>query len=295
MPGAKQQARTEEELEREISGSLRKLPKELRDRWTRENEEATTEDRHASLMAFVARREKALEADERMSRSARVPNSIENMRTTPLAVSDFIEKLQRGKHEMLGKGKSAAVIASLRNPELCHKVFYDQEHQPPGTNTIDLETEYQADVARLGELHGVRAPRVYYYNQTEQVTAITMERINGPSIQDVMEGHASMPPAFEADRFFASLRAYVGELHARGFFHRDIHEGNVLVDADTGMPYLIDFGHATRALTEEDAYRSEYVKSGHIVTNVLPSDESGIQATENKYRNFALTKGGEAV
>ena len=261
--------------EEEIQKIFRKVPAEIAALWERRTEELPVVDQLAEVRRLYALREKKTHT---FSEKAQSPSSGEVVHTSPLAVRRLIEQVEKGAHEYLGEGKSARVIASIRNPGVCYKVFFPANVQPIGTNSISLEAEMQNAVGQVGEQYGVRAPKYHYYIANETVRAIAMERLNAVSIIDVLMKKEVLPASFTIDLFFSALEQYMSMLNERGIYHRDLHGGNVLIDKDTAMPYVIDFGHATKSIGgDEEVYKAEVVRSGRKLSVVLLSDPAQVQ------------------
>jgi len=266
-------------IDQQISMLLRKIPREMAVRWDEETTELPLEEQLSELQRRYALREKKLRGNGEHMAS---PSGVEVTGESPLAIQQMVERLDAGSHERLGEGLSARVIASIRNIEQCYKVFFPPEHQPSGTNDIAVEAELQDAVSKMGTIAGVRVPGVRFFVKNQSVRAIAMERIDGVSIKDVLEGKASLPSTFNSVRFFASLRSFLNAMHEHGYYHRDLHGGNVLIDNQTGMPYVIDFGHATHTISEEGVYQEEVVHSGRKKVIVLLSDEEAPRLLEKK-------------
>lgn len=275
----------EKEFEQKIQNLLDNahLPEEIVRKWENQYGNRPRSEQYAALQERVDKRRKALSGDGAHMAS---PSHVEVVGDSPLAVQRMIERLESGSHEKIGEGKSGRVIGSVRTPEICYKVFFPPERQPTGTNDIAIEADLQTDVSKLGTIAGVRAPKVNFFVKNQTVRAIAMERLDAVSIKDVLEEIASLPRTFDARKFFASLRAYIAALHEKGFYHRDLHGGNVLIDNETGMPYVIDFGHATQTVGEEGVYQEETVHSGRRKTIVLLSDIEAPKLLEKKIVAF---------
>jgi len=113
-----------------------------------------------------------------------------------------------------------------------------------GTNLIG-ELDYRSEayngrrLARnLENIEGVHIPIIYNHYSTSRV--LTMEFIRGVKINNLeaIEG-AGYERKYLAD---VTMRSLVKQLLIDGFFHADLHPGNVLVDLDTGMVNYIDLG-----------------------------------------------------
>lgn len=281
----KEGLRTKKELtiDQQVSAVLHKVPKPMADKWDEETAGLSPEEQLSELQRRLTMREKALHS---MPQHVQSPTHVETVSVSPAAVREMIDSIDKGAHERIGEGKSGRVIASLRNPEVCYKVFFPQDRQPLGTNDISLEADMQKYVGELGEMYGVRSPKVHYHIANETVRAIAMERLPAVSLEDVINGREDVPAAFDIDRFFDALAKYMNALHEKDIYHRDLHIGNVLIDRDTGVPYVIDFGHATRSSSDEGIYQTEAIRSGHKVQVMLLSDPVQVTTLKQEMRRF---------
>jgi len=83
---------------------------------------------------------------------------------------------------------------------------------------------------------------------------LTMEYVEGESLQTLMERERAVPPT-RAARLVLSLCEGLDAAHAAGVVHRDLKPANVLVES-TGRVVLTDFGIA-RAVAGESASRTQ--------------------------------------
>lgn len=99
---------------------------------------------------------------------------------------------------------------------------------------------------------GVRVPIAYATQMTlvvrksegnlhrTTVEILLQQLIPGFSVKDLKEKRLSLPVDFDVDNFMKDLEAEVKKLN-EVCFHRDLHEGNVMISPD-GRPVIIDFG-----------------------------------------------------
>jgi ubiquinone biosynthesis protein len=113
-----------------------------------------------------------------------------------------------------------------------------------GTNLV-AELDYRGEAyngrrlsRNLENIEGVHIPTIYNHYSTSRV--LTMEFIRGVKINNLAviesEGYDRQHLAE------VTMRSLVKQLLIDGFFHADLHPGNVLVDLDTGMVTFIDLG-----------------------------------------------------
>lgn len=174
---------------------------------------------------------------------------------------DSLEKiidniLESGKDSeyFLGEGDAAQVhILGSRTPKRAIKII-KRDAMAPGAkmfamNDIHVETEI-ADAAYM-LANKIKAN----IEIPEQKLSITqkradgtkmqfsiMEAMNAVSIKDIIERGADLPEKFNREVFFAALEDFIKKMNAAGIHHRDLHTGNIMINKETGMPVVIDFG-----------------------------------------------------
>lgn len=138
---------------------------------------------------------------------------------------------------------------------------------------LDYTTEARnMDTLRdtLKDVKGTRTPKVYWEHVTPRV--LTMERIDGVKITDVAALDAlGINRRQLADTF---VTAMVHQLLIAGFFHADVHPGNVFVERRTGDLVFIDVGMTGQLNARQ---RSEMVtllravgqRDAHRITQVM--------------------------
>ncbi len=96
---------------------------------------------------------------------------------------------------------------------------------------------FATNLTRFGSNDTVRVPAVHWPLTTPRV--LTMERIHGYKIDDL----ASLgDTVFDlADALKAGVRAWMEAALVHGFFHGDVHAGNLMVDTN-GRVVFLDFG-----------------------------------------------------
>ncbi len=118
------------------------------------------------------------------------------------------------------------------------------------------ELDYRIEAANLSELgeqikkHAlesrVRVPRLFARFVTK--TTLVEEFFDGVSLDDIINGRASLPEPERLRVANAFLRDLMRQYSVDGFFHADPHPGNLLVFKDGRIGY-IDFGIMGRAVT----------------------------------------------
>ncbi len=96
---------------------------------------------------------------------------------------------------------------------------------------------FGGNLAVFGNNDGVRVPAVHWRYTTPRV--LTMERIHGHSIDDTTALRAT---GFDLPELLKrGVRAWMEAALQHGFFHGDVHAGNLMVDTDGNIVFL-DFG-----------------------------------------------------
>ncbi len=168
------------------------------------------------------------------------------------ALNECLERLIE-RSESIGLGGNAEVFG-LNDPhfgELCVKKI----HKIPQMRCNDEETEFEYQ-EEIGEL-GVRVPALIAYIQNEETKDkyIIMERIMGPSFEDIIERNVALPENYDHTSFWKELNRQLKLMHDANIYHRDLHKGNIMIDKDGG-PAIIDFGTAGRSWgSEENPYK----------------------------------------
>lgn len=168
----------------------------------------------------------------------------------------------------IGEGGNAVVYVAEGTPfeKVCLKKI--KEKQQIIYNDVDQESIYQMKVREAG----VNTPFSLLSLKTEGGHFIVMERINGNSVKDILKDDKLMPPNFNYKIFCDSLDLQISKMHKAGIYHRDLHEGNVMVEIQEGegvppLPVIIDFGSATEGtgsdFTYEESVMSYNEKTGH--------------------------------
>ena len=90
-----------------------------------------------------------------------------------------------------------------------------------------------------------------------------MERLKAFNLQDALDKKEDLPENFNIDDFFSALGKFISAMHEeKGIFHRDLHGGNIMIERETGMPCVIDFGAAKKGSDENTVYLDENTATG---------------------------------
>ena len=104
---------------------------------------------------------------------------------------------------------------------------------------------------------------------------IVMEYVDGEPLSEMLKRKATLTE-LEIREHVLPLATGLDEVHAAGLLHRDIKPSNIVVRAD-GVPVLIDFGSARRAVSEKSLSLTAVVTDGYAPLEQY-SSEAGNQA-----------------
>ena len=265
-----------QDTEKVLEELLARLPTELQDHWSDAIDALPLGEQIQKITAVL---EKRSEKKNLYHSAHLLPDGIEMFESFPEDVRESIDTLRNSERTIeVGYGKAGHVIA--------------HPSQPLGTNDIARETEFQHEVCeQFDGSHGVRVPKVFAFISEPGTRAITMELLNAPSLRKVVKRKTEkMPENFDEEKFFSALEAFIKAMHERGYYHRDLHAGNVLVHRETGMPCVIDFGLSKKVAPEEgDPYREQVVENGHFVEIVLQSDTVNFQKLRQQVSDYLVS------
>lgn len=128
-------------------------------------------------------------------------------------------------------------------------------------NDIHDERRRQEEGIKMG----IRSPEPYASIETmDGRKFIIMETIDGYDFEEIKKDPRKLPADFDAEIFLNELGRMIGRLHAGKMHHRDLHNGNIMVESKTALPVIIDYGHAVYEYGLEDPYiEKDFPKLGH--------------------------------
>lgn len=134
---------------------------------------------------------------------------------------------------------------SVRNPDgrvLVSNTQFEADFRH-GLDCFIIEAE---TLARFSNAHIVKIERVFGAMGT---AFIQLEHLAGPTVDAWLDHGYPQPSQSELDGFAGGLIKALATIHAAGILHCDIGPRNIVLRA-TGLPILIDFGSARRAVGE---------------------------------------------
>jgi len=110
-------------------------------------------------------------------------------------------------------------------------------------NLDELVARFQHEARAAGRLKHPNIVTVYDYGEHEGVYFLVMEYVAGQTLAQRLATDGALPPrdaALVAQQTCMALEA----AHRAGVVHRDIKPGNMMIDAQTGLVKVMDFGIA---------------------------------------------------
>ncbi|MFA5651983.1 MAG: lipopolysaccharide kinase InaA family protein [Candidatus Paceibacterota bacterium] len=205
---------------------------------------------------------------------------------------EIIEKLLEETKNKIGEGSTAIVYFLGSNEEICLKILkQEKDITADFHNYVEREVDIMNDLDNLDD--SVRTPKPYisaeYYKNEEDKDGtkfILMERIDGYSIRDILEGIGSFPPGFSIDTFRKKVSVFLEKMHKKNIYHRDLSQANIMIHKTTGDPYVIDFGASTQSFGDENPYIQE---RGSKKPTLLTNDNENLIDVCNMIRKHILT------
>jgi serine/threonine-protein kinase len=147
--------------------------------------------------------------------------------------------------ELLGQG-GMATIYRARDSQLERDVAVKILRPEYGADP-DFNERFRHEAQSAASLNHPSVVAVYDYGTDPVGPFIVMELVEGEDLATIIRRSGALPPRAAA-RLVAQAARAVAAAHARGFVHRDIKPGNILVTHE-GRVKVADFGIA-RALSE---------------------------------------------
>ncbi|AKU94022.1 Serine/threonine protein kinase [Labilithrix luteola] len=116
------------------------------------------------------------------------------------------------------------------------------------TDPVSVE-RFKKEAQALAQIRHDNVVQVYAFGPHDLSYYFAMEFVEGENLDELIAAHASRGTTIDLERVIGIVRAIASGLdsvHARQLVHRDVKPSNVVIEARTGRPVLIDFGLARR-------------------------------------------------
>ena len=162
---------------------------------------------------------------------------------TSLLLNDRYISLER-----LGAGGFATIYTVWDLKQQTQRVLKVLTETTP--KALQLFEQEAAVLARLDHpgIPHVEKDSYFFINlassQERTLPCLVMEKINGQTLQDVLEQHPQGCAADSVQDWLMQAVEILRELHRSGIIHRDLKPSNLMLRANTGQLVAIDFGGA---------------------------------------------------
>jgi eukaryotic-like serine/threonine-protein kinase len=147
--------------------------------------------------------------------------------------------------ELLGQGGMATIYRAndaQLNRDVAVKILRPEYGRDP-----EFGARFRQEAQSAAALNHPNIVSVYDFGQDENGPYIVMELVDGEDLATILRRSGPLAPR-QAARLTADVARALSAAHARGFVHRDVKPGNILVSSD-GRVKVSDFGIA-RAIAE---------------------------------------------
>ncbi|MEH1939790.1 MAG: AAA family ATPase [Nostoc sp.] len=128
-------------------------------------------------------------------------------------------------------------------------------------------TRYRQEykITRSLNLEGV--VKAYSQQDYQRTLVIILEDFGGESLEQWMHKRPDMFCPMPLSQFLSlaiALTDILGRIHAASVIHKDINPGNIVLNLDTGVVKIIDFGIATQFNRTNPTFKSPHVLEGTL-------------------------------
>lgn len=197
---------------------------------------------------------------------------------------DIVSFLKQKDYKMinnsLGSGSFGKTVL-LQDPFI-DELFVAKMYKPEYEGIKErFYANFLDEIKILYKLNHPNVVRIYnYYAYEKECTGyILMEYIEGQNIEEYFKGYIGLFEPISLDMVFIQLIEGFSYIEKQGIIHRDIREGNILID-DKGTVKIIDFGIGKifEKTDENDSLVEEINRAG---SDTLPSEYySGIYTSK---------------
>ncbi|MBD2077109.1 AAA family ATPase [Phormidium sp. FACHB-592] len=127
-------------------------------------------------------------------------------------------------------------------------------------------TRYTQEYAITRALNVEGVVKAYSQQEYQRTLVILLEDFGGESLEQWMQRRSDFRPMHLATflRLAIDITNILGGIHAAGIIHKDINPGNIVLNPDTGVVKIIDFGIATRFNRTNPTFKSLHALEGTL-------------------------------
>ncbi|MGE5656488.1 MAG: AAA family ATPase [Actinomycetota bacterium] len=157
---------------------------------------------------------------------------------------------------------NSLVYRGIRDDGLAIVVKMLKQDYPAPQELTRYRQEYE--ITRSLNLEGV--VKAYSQQDYHRTLVILLEDFGGESLEQWMRRRSDFCPMSLATflRLAIALTDILGSIHAAHVIHQDINPGNIVLNPDTGVVKIIDFGIATQFNRTNPTFKSPHVLEGTL-------------------------------
>ena len=201
-------------------------------------------------------------------------------------IKEQVDLIYEKMSEGIGHGKTAEVVYIPKyKASVCYKIIadkrleelYESTFNAPPHNSPKLEAYFLSRAGDVDSLVKVPHPLCYWEGESDllgRFKVLVLERLNAFTIQELLMNQETLPENFDFVGFAEKLTAFVEKMNNTGIRHNDLTVTNVMIDRETGMPCIIDFGDAEKEFGEE---KRPFTKDKVAIRDILAQLKNHMQ------------------
>ncbi len=161
------------------------------------------------------------------------------------------------------ESSNSLVYRGIRDDGLAVIVKILKQDYPSPQELTRYRQEYQ--ITRSLNIKGV--VKAYSQQDYQRTLVILLEDFGGESLEQWMRSHPETfcpMPLSTFLRLAIELTDILGKIHAAQVIHKDINPGNIVLNLDTGVVKIIDFGIATQFSRTNPTFKSPHGLEGTL-------------------------------
>lgn len=200
----------------------------------------------------------------------------------------------RGSVPFFGEYKGGKIFVKVFNQDnnaadwlfkLMRRIRYRRLEDEVPSLTPKRAIEHEAYLTMLAKYGaGVRVPEVLgiYHIETNSYAMATL-RLSATGLDKLHKNKIT-------DAMLDKVWMQIKKLHNSNIIHKDLRAANVMIEEETGLPWLIDFGFSECAVDQHAFYKDnvEFIASSATKVGAVRAVEAGLRALGKNDLNRAL-------
>lgn len=141
--------------------------------------------------------------------------------------------------------------------KLSRRVLYRRLEDEVPSLTPKRAIEHEAYITMLAKSVGVRAPHIIgVYKVRHNTYAMATKRIDGIGLDSINNNSVT-------DSMLSEIWKQIQKLHENRIIHKDLRTANIMIEKESGVPWIIDFGFSESAIDKRSYYKDnvEFIAS----------------------------------